>query len=356
MVSSDITVLTSVRNRPNLLAETIECVQAQTLKIWEYIIVDDASDDETPDVIQSYIKHDGRLYCVRRSESGGPFLANMDGVKKARGKYIFNIDSDDLSPVNRLEKQLEFLELHPNLRACISPWWSFNDQGLIPGGKVFIPIRAPILKWALMLRPFASHSSLCIEKNALLEIGGYSPVCIGGDYELLCKLSRKGWLGVVPEVLSYVRRHEGKISRLAEQKAGANPTMNFLREHAEALIGHEIGEETIQNLYAIGTANVASVTEGLKTVEIWREFWMNDLVLNGDDRRELSDFGDYQIWRFLHTNLYTQPSSCVFKSLNLIFKRPSSVIQLFHYLIVLLVSRFGNYHSVDGIVYSREIA
>src|SRR5262249_47503081 len=101
-----VTVLTAVRNGTRFLAATIESIQKQTVTDWEYIIVDDASTDETIDVVEQFRRSDPRILLLRRSESAGPYVAANDGLKAARGKYVIRTDADDLSPTQRIERQL----------------------------------------------------------------------------------------------------------------------------------------------------------------------------------------------------------------------------------------------------------
>ncbi|HMG36646.1 MAG TPA: glycosyltransferase family A protein, partial [Blastocatellia bacterium] len=212
MQTPHVTVLTAVRNGSRYLPETIASIRAQTFRDWEYIIVDDASEDDTCRVVEAASRDDSRIRLIRRSKSEGPFAAANEGLSQARGRFVVRTDADDISPPHRIDRQLRFLNAERRFRACISPWQSFDERGLIAGSVNRIPSGADSLRWYLLLRTFSSHSSLCIERAALQEIGGYFELPVAQDYRLVCDLSRRGWLGVVPEVLSYVRRHENRIS------------------------------------------------------------------------------------------------------------------------------------------------
>lgn len=343
-----VTIVTAVRNRPQLLVETVECVRRQTVTDWEYILVDDASDDETPDVIKSLMQADSRIRTIRRTQAGGPFVANNDGFEAAQGNYIFNIDSDDLSPAHRIQTQLDFMQEYPALRACISPWWSFDDRGLIPGGLSPLPRRVAVLKWALALKPFASHSSLCIERETFFALGGYSPVMIGGDYELLCKLSRQNALGVIGDTLSYVRRHRGKISRTVAGLPPDHPYRRFLGTHLEQLTGTALADRDLSIHQSVWMLEKTPLRYGLRAIEGWRAMWQNDGALTTAERDELSAFGDYHAWNFLHANLRSQPLGFWGGSLTLLSKRPTSFIALARYLSFLYTSRFQAYRPIPA--------
>lgn len=304
-----VTVLTVVRNRPRLLLETVTCIRAQTFIDWEYIIVDDASDDETPQVIRAQAEVDKRIIGIWRTQQEGPFVAANEGLKIASGKYVFNIDSDDLSPPNRIERQLEYLRIHPEFHACISPWWSFNQSGLIPGGKTELPYRPKVMPWILMLKAFASHSSLCIEREALLTVGGYLPIPTAGDYALICELGRRGWLGVVPEVMSFVRRHDGRMSATTGKNLGPVIGLQLLREHIFHVTGIHIDEKVALTWLEIGNREIAPVQDTVSSYKVWENLWKGTEELEAPDKKELDNYGSTLLMQFLLANLASEPKT-----------------------------------------------
>lgn len=339
-----ITILTVVRNRSQLLAETIDCIQAQTITEWEYIIVDDASEDETPQTIRNEMETDKRIIGVWRKQQGGPFLAANDGLKIAKGEYVVNIDSDDLSPPDRIEKQLAFMKLHPELRACITPWWSFDRRGLIPGAKVQLPTSTQVLRWVLMLRGFVSHSSLCIERKALLEVGNYRPLPTAGDYALMCTLSQKGWLGVLPEILSYVRHHPGRMSKTIGIELGPVIGNELLSEHIFKVTGIQPKQNLVEAFRSLGESRKIPVSEGLEALKTWQSWWQTDPKLNQADYQELERFSVVCTWLFLYNHLRDQPDASIKTMGNLFFLSPSSVSNAaIQFLLQRLVNRLGNY-------------
>lgn len=308
MTSPEVTILTAARNAGQFVGETIANMQAQTFRDWEYIIVDDASEDDTTEVVERFIKQDGRIRLLRRSQPGGPFAAANTGLHEARGRYIVRIDADDLSPVRRIERQLGFLRSHPQFRSCITPWRSFDERGVLRGGQQKLPLTSDGLKWYLVLRSFASHSSFTVERDALLDVGGYRELPAAQDYRMICRLSRLGWLGVIPDVLSFVRRHESRISRTfgnIQEQLG----IDVLVEHLEELTGQVWQKEEINALWMAGQARQMPVHEGVLFMERWGALWKDREDLNRREKDELWFLFHYHKWRFLHSNLRSQPLS-----------------------------------------------
>lgn len=101
-----ISVVIATRNRAELLRESLHSVISQTYKNIEIIVVDDGSDDNTRDVVESL--DDDRIHYVRR-EHGGISAARNTGTECARGEWIAVHDDDDIMLPFRLAEQVEFI-------------------------------------------------------------------------------------------------------------------------------------------------------------------------------------------------------------------------------------------------------
>lgn len=301
-----VTVLTSVRNSLHLLPETVASIQAQTFKDWEYIIVDDASDDGTTEWIEQAVLKDGRIRLIRRDRQGGPFASANTGLQKSQGEYIVRTDADDLQPPHRISRQLDFLQAHLEFRACITPWHSFRGHTLLPNAVSQIPTRTRVLRWYLLLRTFASHSSLCIQRSALGEIGGYAELPAAADYRLVTTLSRKGWLGVIPEVLSYVRRHDRKLST-THATIQQEIALDTMAVHMHELTAAVWSREELRSLWLVGHQRGEDIRSGLSAISHWDELWQRDHSLDREDRKSLSSFSAYHRWLFLRNKLRQHP-------------------------------------------------
>lgn len=111
-----ISVVVPTYNRSELIKRTIDSVLAQTYTNFELIIVDDASTDNTEDIVNEY--HDDRIKFIKLNEnSKGTKPRNM-GIKESKGDYIALLDSDDEWLPNKLESQLNFLR-------------AFNDDNMV---------------------------------------------------------------------------------------------------------------------------------------------------------------------------------------------------------------------------------
>lgn len=121
-----VSIITPTYNCAKFIGETIESVQKQTYKNWEMIIVDDASKDNTEEVVKKY--KDDRIHYIRLKENGGAAVARNFAMQNAKGKYMAFLDSDDLWKESKLEKQLEFMKQNNYNITCTS-YEQINEKG-----------------------------------------------------------------------------------------------------------------------------------------------------------------------------------------------------------------------------------
>ena len=100
----------------SMLEEAVNSILSQTFQDFEFIIIDDASNDDTYNYLNG-IK-DERIILIRNSEHLGITKSLNIGLKEAKGKYIARMDGDDISLPQRFEKQYEYMESHPDVIVC----------------------------------------------------------------------------------------------------------------------------------------------------------------------------------------------------------------------------------------------
>ncbi|MCK4395677.1 MAG: glycosyltransferase [Candidatus Marinimicrobia bacterium] len=163
-----ISVVMSVYNGEKYLREAIESILNQSFKDFEFVIIDDGSNDSSAEIIKSY--NDPRIIIIQQ-ESSGLAKALNNGIKKAKGKYIARMDADDISIPERLEKQLDFLE---NLRECVAVG---SNAKVIDMNGEYLYISSQPSTWKEIKKKLPSspffHSSTMFRKDVAIECGGY---------------------------------------------------------------------------------------------------------------------------------------------------------------------------------------
>ena len=105
-----ISVVMTSYNYGEYISKAIDSVLAQTFSDLELIIVDDASEDNSRDIIRSYMNKYARIKAIFHQENLGISRTVNDGWNAASGKFIASISSDDIWASDKLEKQLEILQ------------------------------------------------------------------------------------------------------------------------------------------------------------------------------------------------------------------------------------------------------
>ena len=109
-----VSVIVPTYNYGRFIGETLECLRTQTYANWECIIVDDGSTDDTAEQVARFIEQDARFKFLRQ-ENARQAAAKNNGLRNSAGQYIQFLDADDLIESQKLEKQVEYLEAHPEV-------------------------------------------------------------------------------------------------------------------------------------------------------------------------------------------------------------------------------------------------
>ncbi|MCL6533901.1 MAG: glycosyltransferase [Armatimonadetes bacterium] len=107
MATPVVSVITPAYKAARYIGQAIESVQAQTLKDWEMIIVDDASPDETVEVVKRYLD-DPRIKLLQNEQNMGAGYTRNRALDTAQGEWIAVLDADDWYAPERLEKLVRF--------------------------------------------------------------------------------------------------------------------------------------------------------------------------------------------------------------------------------------------------------
>lgn len=239
-----ISVVMPVYNMSPYAGEAIESILNQTFTNFEFIIVDDASTDNTWNIIRSY--KDKRVIAVQNKTNLGNYPSRNIGMRLAKGKYIAVMDSDDIAMPERLEKQHLHLEKNPDLVALgsdfeITPEEKKND----------IPLTHEDICFCLLRKFGLLHPSLMIKTDIIQSLNGYNEEYkYASDYNLFCRLTLAGEMENLPDVLMKYRRHEKQISQ-SNRKEQDEYAKNIRRKYQVAFI----------NKYKSNTQDAASLAE-----------------------------------------------------------------------------------------------
>jgi GT2 family glycosyltransferase len=200
-----VSVVTSVYNGEAYLEECVNSILNQTFQDFEYIILNNGSTDRTPEILDRFT--DSRLRIVHQENLGIAQSLNK-GVDLSNGELIFCLDADDYSVSQRLEKQITFMDQHPEIVLCGSRFTVLVGKETFDQTIPFIAENAAIRKSMGYFNPI-SHSTVIYRKKAFIESGGYNKkfkYC--QDYDLWLRILHCGEAHILKNPLSIVRFHE----------------------------------------------------------------------------------------------------------------------------------------------------
>lgn len=248
---SHVSVIIPIYKGAAFIALSIESVLAQSHLDLDLIIVNDGSPDNSVAVIQPYFA-DPRVKYIEQ-QNAGVAAARNTGIRAATGDYIALVDQDDLWLTDKLARQVEYLDEHPEI-ALVHSKIHFIDE---------VGERIPDPEWAWVAPTFGQvlpelvkRNSICtctvlMRKRALEQAGLFrQELAPADDWDLWLRVAARHPIGFVDAVTACYRVHQGNESRnlLKMQEAEIRVVETFIREHPGA-VGNAITRAKLCALY-----------------------------------------------------------------------------------------------------------
>ena len=200
--------------REDHLREAMESILNQSFKDFEFLILNDSPDNTKLDeIVASY--NDPRIRYARNEQNIGITPSRNKLLKMAQGEYIAIFDHDDISEPERLERQVAYLDAHPEVGVLGAGVREF------PSGKeVHYPEQDDEIRMGLMWGSMITHSAAMVrrdvlEKHSICYEAKFSP---SEDYALWCRLIPHTQFHNLPDVLFRYRFHAGNTSKSKADK------------------------------------------------------------------------------------------------------------------------------------------
>ena len=204
-----VSVITPTYNCAKFIGETIESVQAQTYQQWEMIIVDDCSTDNTKEIVDKYIKEDGRIKYFCLENNSGAAVARTKAMELANGEYMAFLDSDDIWSEEKLKKQLAFMKKHDVAFSCTA--YEQIDENGKSLNKIIKTVPKADYNRVLLDCPVGNSTVMYnVEKMGKFEVPNIRKR--NDDALWLQMLKKEAYIWGMPEVLMKYRIRKNSIS------------------------------------------------------------------------------------------------------------------------------------------------
>ncbi len=234
-----LSVFTPTYNSSGYLDRAYKSLSRQTYNNWEWIVVDDGSDDGTPEMVSSWAENDTRISFFRH---GGSNLGNIGCMKHyaagvCRGKYLVELDHDDMLTPDALSVVVQAFESDPGLGFVYSNFAEFMDDGkanYYPDwmdrgryrkteceGLIYLEALAYDIYGDVFGRgPVIKDMTVCpnhlraFRRTELFRVGGYNPhLVMGDDYDLMIRMFCRSKVKHLPRLLYLYRYQENTWAR-----------------------------------------------------------------------------------------------------------------------------------------------
>lgn len=224
-----VSIIVPVYMAGDYIAQTIEMVKAQTYKVWELILVDDCSSDNSVEIIQAAIREmsfpelpnesreEGytlikteRFSLIKKAENEGAARARNLGIEQARGRYIAFLDADDVWAPDKLEKELAFIQ--DKQAAFVFTAYEFGDENARGLGKIVsVPERLTYRK--ALSRTVIFTSTVMFDMSKITKELIHMPEVESEDTATWWKILRAGYTAYgLNEALVIYRRPKNSLS------------------------------------------------------------------------------------------------------------------------------------------------
>jgi alpha-1,3-rhamnosyltransferase len=208
-----VSVIISCFNHEDYIQACIESVVRQTYPNIELIVFDDGSSDNSPVILGALAEKHGFFYQAK--ENTGLSVTLNKALAIAKGKYINPLGSDDILMLDKIEKQVEFLEQHDDISMLGGNILSIDEKGVIIPKQKFTAYREVDFDGVFMnLKSGPSAPTTMIRADVLREIGGYNPKNNLEDLYLWLKVTHSGHkIAILNDVLAYYRIHGANTTK-----------------------------------------------------------------------------------------------------------------------------------------------
>jgi len=210
-----VSIILPTYNGARYIADAIESVQAQIFPQWELLVIDDGSTDNTLTIVQELALKDSRVIYLKNDHNLGIQKTLNRGLHVARGKYIARIDDDDQwIETKKLEKQVEFLDTHPDY-VLVGTGVVMIDEENKELVRYLLPESDRDIRKKILGKNCFVHSSVLFKKEAALQFGGYDETQATRhveDYDLWLKLGTDGKFANLSIYATQFMLREGGLS------------------------------------------------------------------------------------------------------------------------------------------------
>lgn len=249
---AQITVLMSIYNEPEeYLTKSIDSILNQTYRDFIFLIIlDNPSNEPAVNLLKNYQKKDERIqYFINERNLGLPATLNR-GIETVTTSYIARMDADDIATIDRLEKQLLFLENNPEISLVGANVIYIDSDNRIIKKKPSLPQSMEIIPQALKIKNVFNHPTF-MGRTSVFKTLLYRELEYSQDYDFICRLIELGYKSenLTDYLLYYRLTDKVSDSKRVKQRIVMQVVQKMYRKNK--LSSTDINQEVIKMLNSI---------------------------------------------------------------------------------------------------------
>ena len=309
-----ISVILPVYNGEEHLTECIESVLSQTYDNFEFIIVDDASTDNTPQILKKFAIRDNRIKVITHAINQKQTVAANTACHNARGKYIARMDADDIALPHRFKEQVGFMQKNSDI-GILGSWIQIINEN----GKIYEIMETNIsqgsLGWSLLFDTSFVSSSVMMKKDIVEQIKFYQ-THQAEDYDLWSRVNTIASVANLPKVLQQVRVWSGQVSHTVPRET-RDCALQIMQRNMQILLNDSsIDLKLVKTIRSIIENNQPELESDLllKTSSLIKALY-NTYISKTDLSREEKKIVDVDAFQKLFKLANWQFSANIFKAI-----------------------------------------
>ena len=247
-----LTVLTVVHNGERYLEPAIESILAQDFADFEYLIVDDGSTDDSPQIVKRWAERDPRIIVECIPQRTGIAHALNRGLALARGKYIGRQDADDICLGSRLRRQVDQLDREPDVVLVSANYTMIDSEGRW-AGRCIVENPSALFPYLLNFSNAlaGAGSQGMFRRDIARELGGFcEDFEVSVDYEFWTRLVQRGTVVILPFTGLNYRLHSRQVSIQLRELQRRNSHLNS-RRMLTAHLGRALSDDEFSAVASI---------------------------------------------------------------------------------------------------------
>lgn len=281
-----VTVVIASYNGARFLPAAIESVLAQSYADFELIVVDDASTDNSREVVQRY--RDSRIRLIANESNAGVAATRNRGLAAASTEYVLMLDGDDICLPDRIVRQVRFLDEHPDVAVVGTQASTIDTKGRTIG-RFWRPTSDAGIRWCGIFQSPVIQSSVAVRRDVVLrELGGYDErYRMGEDFDLWLRVAKKHRIANLVETLIAYRAHPLSASSVrghpSREGYAARKAVMVAERLREELPNEPVALQTIERWIALGDTQQQSAAGIRDVVRMIENCGARFREIHGDD-------------------------------------------------------------------------